>query len=113
MPIDVQELATGVTRVVLSGRIDISAVQAIDTAMMAVAAKAQCMVIDLTGVEFIASMGLRSLVKCAKMIRGKRGHVALLTAPNVVADVIRSSGIDDLIPLFDSDAEALAAVSLV
>ena len=107
--IEVSELDGGVTKVTLSGRIDFAGAQAIDAPMKAVAAASKSVVIDLSGVEFIASMGLRILIMCAKTIHSGSGRVVLLGAKKGVADVIHMSGIDELIPVFDTEADAISA----
>jgi anti-anti-sigma factor len=58
----------------------------------------------------MASMGLRSLVMCAKSIQNKRGRVAMFAPRPEVAEVITTMGIDEVIPLCATEAEALAVV---
>jgi anti-sigma B factor antagonist len=110
MPIEVVELDIGVTKVVLTGRIDIAGAQAIDMPMNIIGGSRRAVVIDLAGVEFMASMGLRSVVMCARSVQSKRGKVVLLAPRPEVLEVIQVSGVDELIPVFASEAEALAAV---
>jgi anti-anti-sigma factor len=110
MPIVIQDLDGGVTKVVLSGRIDIAGAQEIDLPMSVVGGAKKAVVIDLAGVEFLASIGLRSLVQCAKTVQVKGGRAVLLSPTPPVAEVIRFAGIDELIPIFDNDDEAVAAV---
>lgn len=112
MPFEVREVSAGVAKVVLSGRLDFANAQAIDGPLNEVAAANRSMIIDLSGVEFMASLGLRTLIKCAKTINRKQGRLALLSPRPVVAEIIQISGIEDMIPVFRSEAEALAAVSL-
>ncbi len=107
--IDVQELEGGLTKVILSGRIDFAGAQAIDAPMKAVASSSKSVVIDLSAVDFIASMGLRILIMCAKTIHSRSGRVVLLGAKKGVADVIHMSGVDELIPVFDAEADAISA----
>lgn len=111
MPIAIHDLDGGVTKVVLSGRIDIAGAQAIDMPMSVVAGSRRAVVIDLSAVEFMASMGLRGLVVSAKSILSKRGRVVLLSPRPEVEDVIRTSGIDELIPIHQEEAAAIAAVA--
>ncbi len=111
MPMTVKELENGVTKLVISGRIDIAGAQEIDLPLNVVGGSRRAVVIDLSGVSFIASMGLRGLVMCAKAIHGKRGKVSMFAPPEDVAEVIRTMGIDELIPLLASEAEAIAAVT--
>ena len=110
MPIAIQELDGNVTKVVLSGRIDVAGAREIDLPLSVVAGSRRAVVIDLAAVEFMASMGLRSLVVCAKSIICKRGRVVLLAPQPAVAEVLTVSGIDDLIPIHHDEAAAIAAV---
>jgi anti-anti-sigma factor len=111
VPIAIQDLDGGITKVVLSGRIDIAGAQAIDLPMSVVAGSRRAVVIDLSAVEFMASMGLRGLVVSAKSIVSKRGRVVLLAPRPEVEDVIRTSGIDELIAIHEDEASAIAAVA--
>lgn len=111
MPIAIHDLDGGVTKVVLSGRIDIAGAKEIDMPMNVVAGSRRAVVIDLSGVDFLASMGLRSLVLAAKSIISKRGRVVLLAPQPAVAEVIHTTGIDDLIPIHHDEAAAVAAVT--
>ncbi len=113
MPIELQELENGVTKVVLSGRIDLAGAAQIDMPMNVIGGSRRAVVIDLSGVEFMASLGLRSVVMCAKSIQRKLGRVALLSPQPLVAEVILTAGIDEIIPIFDVESEAIAAVTLV
>jgi anti-anti-sigma factor len=111
MPISIEQLDGAVTKVVLSGRIDIAGAREIDMPMNLVAGTRRAVVIDLSAVEFMASMGLRSIVVSAKAIASKRGKVVLLAPQPQVEEVLAVSGIDTLIPIFRDEAEAIAAVS--
>lgn len=111
MPIELHDAAGDVVKVVLSGRIDFANAQAIEAPLVTAASTRHWMVIDLSAVEFIASLGLRSLIKCAKAINSRRGRVVLLSPRPAVAEIIRISGIEDLIPIYHSEAEAVAAVT--
>lgn len=111
MAIEVHEGADDIAMVVLSGRLDFAGAQALDGALNAVAEARDAMVIDLSAVEFMASLGLRTLIKCAKTIKRKQGRLALLAPRPVVAEIIHISGIEDIIPVFKTEAEAVAAVT--
>jgi len=110
MPIVIQDLENGVAKVVLTGRIDIAGAQEIDMPMSVVGGSRRAVVIDLSGVDFMASMGLRCLVLAAKSIQSKRGRVVLLSPQPLVQEVIQTSGIDELIPIHHDEAAAIAAV---
>jgi anti-anti-sigma factor len=108
--IEIEEIPGGLTKLALIGRIDFAGAQTIEEPMRAHAAQGHAVVVDLSRVDFIASMGLRILITFAKTIRAKGGRVALLGPRRNVADVIRVSGVDELIPIFAGEEEALAAV---
>jgi anti-sigma B factor antagonist len=110
MPMEVREMDGGVTRVALSGRIDIAGAHAIDMPLSVVAGSRRAVIIDLEKVDFIASMGLRSLVIAAKSINSKRGKCVLLKPNENVTSVLTTSGIDTLIPIYLDETEAIAAV---
>ena len=111
MPIAVHDLEGGITRVALSGRIDIAGAQEIDLPMGIVAGSRQAVVIDLSGVSFIASMGLRCLVSAAKRVSSKQGRMVLLSPNAHIETVIRSTGIDTVIPIFHDAEEASRAAN--
>jgi anti-sigma B factor antagonist len=110
MPIAIEDLDGKVTKVVLSGRIDVAGANEIDMPMSVVAGSRRAVVIDLSAVEFMASMGLRSIVLTAKSITSKRGKVVLLSPQPAVEEVITVSGVDDLIPIYRDETAAVAAV---
>jgi anti-anti-sigma factor len=59
----------------------------------------------------MASLGLRCLVQCAKAVQARHGKLVLLAPSPIVAEVIATSGIDELVPVYELHADALAAVS--
>jgi anti-sigma B factor antagonist len=113
MTLQVEEAAGDVAMVILSGRLDFASAQALDGPLNAMAEQRQSIVIDLSKVEFMASLGLRTLIKCAKTMNRRQGRLALFSPRPVVAEIIQISGIEDMIPVFQSEDEAVAAVSLI
>ena len=110
MPISILELDGNVTKVVLSGRIDIAGARDIEMPMAVVAGSRRAVVVDLSAVEFMASLGLRGIVISAKSIISKRGKIVLLLPQPQVQEVITTTGIDELIPIYHDEVEAIAAV---
>jgi anti-sigma B factor antagonist len=111
MPIAIEDLAGGITKVVLSGRIDIAGASEIDMPMSIVGGTRRNVIIDLSGVDFMASLGLRSIVLSGKAIMSKKGKVVLLSPQPAVEEVIVTSGIDELISIVTSEDAAIAAVT--
>jgi len=112
MPIGIKELGGDVVCAELSGRLDIAGAEAIDLPMNVIAGSRRSVVVDLAEVEFIGSMGLRAIVMLAKTVQRRGGKVVLLSPRTEVAEVITTSGIDDLVPILHDQAAAIAAVTL-
>ena len=111
MKMTIEDLPNEVTKVSLDGRLDIPGAQAIDLHWNVIVGSRRAIVVDLAQVSFIASMGLRTLVMGAKTVASKRGRIVLLSPDANVETVLLSAGIDSLIPIHRSEADALAAVS--
>jgi anti-anti-sigma factor len=111
MQISTQELADGITKVELDGRLDISGAQAVDLKMNIIAGSAKKLLIDLEKVSFLGSMGLRSIVLPARAVKSRGGKVALLAPGEMVESVLKSSGIDTLLPIHRDLTAAIAALN--
>jgi anti-sigma B factor antagonist len=112
MPIAIHDLDNNVTKVVISGRVDIAGARDIEMPLSVVAGSRRAVIVDLSAVEFLASLGLRGIVVSAKSIFSKRGKIVLLRPRPEVQEVITTTGIDELIPIFHDETEAIAAVAL-
>src|SRR5580658_6878559 len=110
MPITILELEGEVTKVLLSGRIDIVGARESEMPMAVVAGSRRAVVVDLSAVEFMASLGLRGIVVSAKSIISKRGKIVLLMPQPQVQEVITTTGIHELIPIYHDEMAAIAAV---
>jgi anti-anti-sigma factor len=111
MPIAIQDLDGGVTVVALSGRIDIAGAREIDMPMNIVAGSKRAVVIDLSSVDFLASLGIRSIVIAAKSIASKRGSCVMFGPNADVRSVLEASAIDTIIPIHSELDDAIRAVS--
>lgn len=110
LEIIVEELEGGVTRVGLAGRLDIAGSAAIDLRFNTVSGSKRAIVVDLSRVSFIASMGMRTLVSGAKAARNKGGRMVLLLPDPNVEKALKIACIDTLIPIYHDRDEAIAAV---
>ncbi len=111
MDMTVEELAGGVTKVALNGRLDIEGAQAVDTRFNVIAGSKKKIVIDLSDLSFVASMGLRTLMMCARTVKLKGGKMAIANAQPNVLKVLSSSGIGEVVSVNPSLETAIAAVS--
>ena len=110
MNLETEKLAGGVTLVHLIGRMDIAGAAAVDLRISTIAGAAQIVIINLTEVSFIASMGIRTLVLAAKTIAKKGGRVVCFGANDAVAHVMETDGVVSILPIQTDLEAALAAV---
>jgi anti-sigma B factor antagonist len=85
---------------------DVNGTQQIDLKFTALTAtrKAQILV-DLSNVTFIASIGIRTLISNAKAQKARGGCLILYKPTDQVEQVLRATGIDTIIPI-EHDMEA-------
>jgi anti-anti-sigma factor len=110
MDMQVEELDGGVTNVVLRGRLDTVGAGIIDLKFNVIAGSKRAIIVDLSGVDFLASLGIRVLVMGAKAVRNKGGKVVLFSPGENVSSVLKTAGIDQLIPVMFDRSAAIAAV---
>jgi anti-sigma B factor antagonist len=106
MELVVNELETGILGINLSGRMDIMGTQQIDLKFTALTSTRRAHVlVDLSNVSFIASIGIRTLINNAKAQKLRGGMMVLYKPNNQVEEVLRATGIDTIIPIaHDIDA---------
>jgi anti-anti-sigma factor len=110
MQISTEELADGITKIALDGRLDIAGAAAVDLKMNIVAGSANKLLVDLKNVTFLGSMGLRSIVLPARAVRSRGGKVVLFGPAEMVESVLKTSGIDSLLPIYHDLSAAIAAL---
>jgi anti-anti-sigma factor len=105
-----QQLDHGIIGISLTGRMDIVGTQQIDLKFTAAAATRKAPVlVDMSNVTFLASIGIRTLVNNAKAQKLRGGTMVLYQPTSIVEDVLRSTGIDAIIPItHDMDAARTA-----
>jgi anti-anti-sigma factor len=111
MEMKIENLANGVTKVSMIGRLDIIGAQEIDLHFSVIAGSHRKVIVDLEQVTFLASMGIRTLLMGAKSMKPKGGRMALLKPILDVEKVLISSGTDTVIPITHDLDAAITAVS--
>jgi anti-anti-sigma factor len=110
--IDTEEVAPGVTKVNLRGRLDANGVQTISTTFDRVARTQAQLIVDLSRVSFIASTGLRTLIGGARSVASRDGRMVFLGPEASVESVLITSGTAVVVPIFQDLVEAICAVSM-
>jgi anti-anti-sigma factor len=111
MKMNVEPLALGVVKVILDGRLDITGAGIIDLQFSAIAGSHRGVLVDLTNVSFLASIGIRTLLLGAKAVQRRGGTFVLLNPADEVEKVLEVTGVTDLMPVFHDNDAALAAVA--
>jgi stage II sporulation protein AA (anti-sigma F factor antagonist) len=109
MQITVSEFGDTAKKVILVGRLDIAGAEKIELPLATVAGTKNNIVVDMVGVDFIASIGIRHLVMAAKAVSRSSRRLVLLGPNEGVTDVLITAGLKDYLPIVHSEDEARAA----
>lgn len=110
MALVTEELAGGITKVILEGKLDSEGAAAIDLDMNIIAGSKKAVLVDLQRVSYLASMGLRSLMFPARNIKARGGKIVLFGPSEFVEKVLTTSRVDAVIPIFHELQSAIAAL---
>ncbi|RQW83939.1 MAG: anti-sigma factor antagonist [Methylococcus sp.] len=106
-----EQLDNGLKRVALSGRFDLpSVVEQGDAFTAFTTGDDSGVIVDLSGVDFMASVAIRLLITCAKAKAARGGKFVMHSADPLILDALDVSGITQLIPILPDYPAAEAAV---
>ncbi|MBK6805468.1 MAG: STAS domain-containing protein [Betaproteobacteria bacterium] len=97
-----------------TGRIDFAGAQVLEGALapaLAPDGPVRGIVIDLAGVDYISSVGLRVLMVAAKAMRARKASIAVASLQPVVAEIFEISRFHHVVDVRGSVRDAIAAVS--
>jgi anti-sigma B factor antagonist len=105
------EMVGGVPVVAAPAEIDITNADGLRAALDQAAGNGSgTLVVDLTRTRFCDSAGMHALVDAHKRARAEGGQVLLAVSGAAVPRILEITGIDRVLPRFDSVAEALACL---
>ena len=100
-------------RIVISGRLDVEGTDSVASQLVELTqAPKKGIVVDLSSLKFLASIGIRALVESAKAVKARGGKMVLVAkSGSTVMMSIKATGVDQFVPVFGSavDAEKAAA----
>ena len=107
MELTVERLDSGIKKVTLRGRMDIDGTNriALPFSTQTSVEKAN-VVVDLSQVEFMASVGIGILVQSYKALKLRGGNMVLLNPQNVVELILEKTSIHTFIPIYHDLKEA-------
>jgi anti-sigma B factor antagonist len=111
MRLEQSELPGKILKVKLSGSLDIAGAGEIEAPLNAISAQNRKVIVDFSQVTFLASIGIRILVKTARSIGSKGGRLVVYNLNPDARKVLRSTGIDAIIPTLADEASAIAECS--
>jgi anti-anti-sigma factor len=112
MEISLVDSESGVGRVRLAGRLDSAGVDHVELKFnAATAARDADVIVDLAGVSFLASMGVRMLVAAAKALAAKGHRVILLNPQAAVDEFLEATALYELLPVARNEEEAQALLA--
>lgn len=112
------ELDNGIRLIKLTGRLDSAGFEKIDLKFTAHCSGDRVRaLVDLSEVEFLASIGIRMLIMNAQSLSTRGGRMVLVSPSADVRDVLEMTGIPGIIPTYESresaEAVLLAETSLL
>ena len=103
MELQYSELENGIRLIKLRGKLDIDGANQIEAQL------AECctgenprIMLDLSGVDFLASIGIRLLTLTAKSVASRGGKMVLLNPTEDVGQVLDVTGIPAIIPVYSN-----------
>ena len=112
MELRIERLDDAVTKAAPVGRWDVAGAAAIDLRLSVLAGSGRSIIVDLTEVTFLSSMGIRSIVMSLKAVNLRQAKMVLLSPAENILLVLTSAGIDTLVPIRHDIEAALAVIRL-
>jgi len=101
-PFDIQvSEQNAVAHVRLSGEIDLAAVESIETTLLPLEERYRTLIVDLSGVTFLDSTGLRAIVSADARARKSGLELKIVRGPERVQKILYLAGLDKILPLVD------------
>lgn len=94
----------------MSGRLDATTAKAFEDHILgAIDAGARRLVVDLGGLDYVSSSGLRVLLLAARRLQRTQGRLSLCSPVERVQRVFDLAGFSSVLPIYSSRLDALAA----
>ena len=111
MKLEYTELNGGVRLIKLEGRLDLNGTYSIEIQFVNHCAGERVRVlVDLSGVNYVSSVGIPMLVNTAKSVMSHGGKLAFLNPQENVVKVLELVGVTQVIPIYYDQKEALGGL---
>lgn len=98
-----------ITIVTISGRVDSVTAANMDAELAKIAHDNKKIVLDIKGVEYMSSAGIRAIVRVLQSARKAGGGVKLANVPANVVEVLETVGMMQMLEAFPTVDEAVAS----
>ena len=103
------EMNGSVSVVTVSGRIDSDTSPTLDAELTKIVGGNAKIVIDLKGVDYMSSAGIRAVVKAVQAAEKDGGAVKLASVPELVNSILYTVGLNQKVSMYPSVDEAAAS----
>lgn len=111
MRLEITDLDHRILQAKLIGRMDMQGTQAIDTEFgLKLGSSLLPVLVDMSEVDFLASIGMRTLISTARGVHNRGHKLVLLNPQPLVKESLVAAGFDQLIPMYDDFEAACAAL---
>jgi anti-anti-sigma factor len=110
MSVDAKQLDSGIAVVTIAGRLSVGGeTERLDAAVKRLLQQDQKkLVLDITTLDYVDSSGVGMLVSCLTNVRKAGGELKLAGANPRIRRIFAMTGVDTMMPMFDTLAAATA-----
>jgi len=103
----------GIPVLVLSGRLNQASADTLQASAMEIAADEnhRALIVDMGGVDFIASVGIRSLIRPSQALAMRGGQLAVANLNPQISEFFKLTGLDQMFRVYESVADAAGGVA--
>jgi anti-sigma B factor antagonist len=103
----------GIAVLALQGRLNQASADLLHSAAMEIAGDEDCraLIIDMGGVDLIASVGIRALIRPSQALTVRGGKLAVANLNPQISEFFAMTGLDQMFRVYDTVEAAAAGVS--
>jgi anti-anti-sigma factor len=108
MSISYIDVGEQLRRIVISGRLDVDGTDSVSSQLVQlIQAPKKGVVVDLSSLKFLASIGIRAIIASARAVKERGGKMVLVVNEgSTVMMSLKATGIDQLVPVFGNTSAA-------
>lgn len=98
--------------IAVTGRVDGTNAQSFDTSMDEIIQESDtAVVLDLEGLTYMSSAGLRTILMTAKRLQTRKANLAICSLRPTINEIFQIAGFDRILDVCETRSEAVAKVS--